>query len=72
MLVGGSGLSLWLDWHWARSLLLNPFFHLLTLVAGLRQTRSLSVCVKGHDFLCPFCFRIVDFQKSAKELNGKI
>ncbi len=35
MLVGGSGLSLWLDWHWARSLLLNPFFHLLTLVAGL-------------------------------------
>jgi len=35
MLVGGRGLSLWLGWHWARSLLLNPFFHLFTLVAGV-------------------------------------
>ncbi|MCD6291658.1 MAG: isoprenylcysteine carboxylmethyltransferase family protein [Anaerolineae bacterium] len=34
MLVGGSILSLWLDWRWARSVLLSPLFHLATLVVG--------------------------------------
>ena len=34
MLVGGSALSLWLDWRWFRPLFLNPWFHLVTLVAG--------------------------------------
>ena len=34
MLVGGSGLGLWLDWRWFHSWLVNPFFHLATLVIG--------------------------------------
>ena len=35
-LVGGGALGLWLDtqWAWAHSLLLNPWWHLLTLVVG--------------------------------------
>ncbi len=38
-LVGGGALSLWLDWHWLRSLFLNPLFHLLTLVLGVLLLR---------------------------------
>ena len=35
-LVGGSALGLWLDlqWAWARTLLLNPWWHVLTLPLG--------------------------------------
>lgn len=37
MLLGGSALSLWLDmrWGWARTLLLNPWWHLITLPLGV-------------------------------------
>ncbi|HEY89153.1 MAG TPA: isoprenylcysteine carboxylmethyltransferase family protein [Thermoflexia bacterium] len=35
MLLGGSVLSLWLDWRWAHTLLVSPPFHLVTLVAGV-------------------------------------
>ncbi len=36
MLLGGGALGLWLDvrWAWARTLLLNPWWHLLTLAVG--------------------------------------
>lgn len=34
MLIGGSGLSLWLDWRWFRSWFVNPVFHLVALVVG--------------------------------------
>jgi protein-S-isoprenylcysteine O-methyltransferase Ste14 len=36
MLLGGGALGLWLDmhWAWARTLLLNPWWHLLTLPLG--------------------------------------
>lgn len=34
MLVGGGALGLWLDWRWFRALLLNPLFHLITLILG--------------------------------------
>ena len=36
MLVGGGALGLWLDgrWLWARALLLNPWWHLVTLPLG--------------------------------------
>jgi len=35
-IIGGGALGLWLDtqWAWARTLLLNPWWHLLTLVVG--------------------------------------
>lgn len=35
-LVGGAGLGLWLDgqWAWARMLLLNPWWHMVTLPLG--------------------------------------
>lgn len=35
-LLGGGALGLWLDtkWAWAHSLLLNPWWHLLTLAVG--------------------------------------
>jgi len=35
MLIGGGALGVWLDLRWFRALFLNPFFHLLTLVAGI-------------------------------------
>ena len=36
MLIGGGALGLWLDlrWAWARTLLLNPWWHLASLVLG--------------------------------------
>ncbi len=36
-LFGGGALGLWLDtqWAWARALLLNPWWHLLTLAVGV-------------------------------------
>jgi protein-S-isoprenylcysteine O-methyltransferase Ste14 len=39
MLLGGSILSLWLDLRWARHWLLNPWLHLVTLVAGVMLLR---------------------------------
>ena len=34
MLIGGSGLSLWLDWRWFHSWFVNPIFHLVALAVG--------------------------------------
>jgi len=34
MLIGGGGLSLWLDWRWFHSWLVNPIFHLVAFVVG--------------------------------------
>ncbi len=43
MLVGGSAVSLWLDWRWARSWLLNPWFHLITLIVGVLLLRFVLI-----------------------------
>ncbi|MBE9569179.1 MAG: isoprenylcysteine carboxylmethyltransferase family protein [Proteobacteria bacterium] len=35
MLVGGGMFGYWLDWHFLKPLLLNPFFHIVTLLPGI-------------------------------------
>jgi len=39
MLIGGSGLSIWLDWRRFHSWLVSPVFHLVTLVVGVLLLR---------------------------------
>lgn len=43
MLVGGGALGYWLDWRLFRSLLLSPFFHVITLVIGLLLLRMVII-----------------------------
>jgi protein-S-isoprenylcysteine O-methyltransferase Ste14 len=39
MLIGGGALGIWLDWRWFHALLVNPVFHLVTLVIGVLLLR---------------------------------
>ena len=39
MLLGGGALGLWLDWRWFRPLLINPLFHVVTLICGVLLLR---------------------------------
>jgi len=39
MLIGGGALGIWLDWYWFHALLVNPIFHLVTLIVGVLLLR---------------------------------
>ncbi len=34
-LIGGIVAGFWLDWHWFRSCIINPWWHVLSMIAGV-------------------------------------
>ena len=47
MIVGGSAASLWLDWRLFRPLFLNPYFHMVTFIAGAVLMRLVIIASRN-------------------------